>query len=98
MKRWAYPALSFVTGAAIMIYEFAAPYLFRAHFSQLVFVWANVIAVILAGMATFLWKGMRPRLWWLEERASKRARAALAVFMGLFVALAIAVVLARELA
>ncbi len=58
---------------------------------------ANVIAVILAGMATFLWKGMRPRLWWLEERASKRARVGLAVFVGLFVALGVAVVFSRGL-
>jgi uncharacterized hydrophobic protein (TIGR00341 family) len=61
-------------------------------------VMANVIALILAGMATFLWKGMRPRHWWLEERASKRARAGLAVSVGLFVALAVAVVLSRGLA
>ena len=63
-----------------------------------VLVMANVIALILAGMATFLWKGMRPRHWWLEERASKRARAGLAVFVGLFIALAVAVVLSRGLA
>jgi hypothetical protein len=49
-------------------------------------------------MATFLWKGMRPRHWWLEERASKRARAGLVVSVGLFVALAVAVVLSRGLA
>jgi uncharacterized membrane protein len=58
---------------------------------------ANVIAVILAAMATFQWKGMRPRLWWLEERASTRARAGLAVFVGLFVALGMAVLLSQDL-
>ena len=52
---------------------------------------------ILAGMATFLWKGMRPRYWWLEERASRRARAGLAISVGLFVALAAAVVVSRGL-
>jgi len=61
----------------------------------LVLVVANVIAVVLAGIATFLWKGMRPRVWWLEERANKRARVGLAVFVGLFVALGMAVVLSR---
>jgi uncharacterized hydrophobic protein (TIGR00341 family) len=61
-----------------------------------VLVFANVIAVILAGMATFLWKGMRPRHWWLEDRASKRARIALGVFVGLFIALGAVVVASQH--
>jgi protein-L-isoaspartate O-methyltransferase len=51
MSRWGFPALAFVTGAAVTVYEFAAPYLFRGWFGQTVYVWANVIGVILFALA-----------------------------------------------
>ncbi|MFB3065744.1 MAG: fused MFS/spermidine synthase [Planctomycetota bacterium] len=51
MKRWGYPALAFVTGAAVTVFEFAAPQMFRAFYGQTIYVWANVIGVILAALA-----------------------------------------------
>ncbi len=52
MTRWRYPALAFLTGGAVTVFEFAAPNLFRAYFGQTTYVWANVIGVILAALAT----------------------------------------------
>lgn len=51
MNRWGYPALAFATGAAVTVYEFAAPSLFRGWFGQTIYVWANVIGVILFALA-----------------------------------------------
>jgi predicted membrane-bound spermidine synthase len=51
VTRWAYPALALVTGAAVTVFEFAAPNLFRAYFGQTIYVWANVIGVILGALA-----------------------------------------------
>jgi spermidine synthase len=51
VRRWAYPALALLTGAAVTVFEFAAPSLFRAYFGQTIYVWANVIGVILAALA-----------------------------------------------
>jgi len=51
VRRWTYPALAFLTGAAVTTFEFAAPNLFRAWFGQTIFVWANVIGVILGALA-----------------------------------------------
>lgn len=51
MSRFGYPVLAFLTGTAVTVFEFAAPNLFRAYFGQTIFVWANVIGVILAVLA-----------------------------------------------
>jgi len=51
MRRWGFPALAFVTGGAVTVYEFAAPSLFRGWFGQTIYVWANVIGVILFALA-----------------------------------------------
>jgi len=51
MSRWGFPALAFLTGAAVTVYEFAAPNLFRGWFGQTIYVWANVIGVILFALA-----------------------------------------------
>jgi predicted membrane-bound spermidine synthase len=51
MSRWGFPALAFLTGAAVTVYEFAAPNLFRGWFGQTIYVWANVIGVILLALA-----------------------------------------------
>ncbi len=45
---------------------------------------ANVTALTLAAMLTFLWKNMRPRYWWQEQRARRSARLGLVVFLALF--------------
>ena len=52
-------------------------------------------AVTLAGMATFLWKGMRPRHWWLAERARSSARRGLVVVLMLFAVLSAVVFVAQ---
>jgi uncharacterized hydrophobic protein (TIGR00341 family) len=53
---------------------------------------ANAAAILLAAMATFLWRGMRPRHWWEAERAKRSATRGLAVAIALFVVMAVAVV------
>lgn len=47
----------------------------------------NVTALTLAAMLTFLWRGLRPRNWWQEERARRSARLGVAIFVVLFIAL-----------
>ncbi|MBB84668.1 MAG: TIGR00341 family protein [Deltaproteobacteria bacterium] len=49
---------------------------------------SNVTAVTLAAILTFAWRGMRPRNWWLAERARSSARHGIATFVGLLVLLA----------
>ena len=70
--------------------------LLREALGGLLLVAANVTALTLASMATFLVKGMRPRHWWQEDRARASSRRGLAVFVGLFLALAVVVVLAQR--
>ena len=53
---------------------------------------ANVTALTLAAMLTFLWRGMRPRNWWQEDRARLTARVGIGVFVALFAALAALIV------
>ncbi len=48
---------------------------------------ANVLGVNLAGVATFLVQGVRPRSWWEEERAKKARRIALAIWLVLLAGL-----------
>ncbi len=68
MRRWRYPALAFLTGGAVTVFEFAAPNLFRAYFGQTTYVWANVIGVILAALATGYAVGGR----WADATSSTR--------------------------
>ena len=49
---------------------------------------SNVTAVTLAAILTFAWRGMRPRNWWLAERARSSARNGIVTFVGLLVLLA----------
>lgn len=49
---------------------------------------SNVTAVTLAAILTFAWRGMRPRNWWLAERAHSSARHGIGTFVGLLVLLA----------
>ena len=49
----------------------------------------NAAALTLAAMLTFLWRGMRPRNWWQEERARRSAWLGVMIFVGLLVALAV---------
>jgi MFS family permease len=80
VKRWAFPALAFLTGTAVTVMEFAAPSLFRAHFGQTVFVWANVIGVILGALALGYALGGR----WADRTTSLRPLASALAFAGLY--------------
>ena len=80
VSRYAYPALAFMTGAAVMVYEFAAPNLFRAWFGQTIHVWANVIGVILAALAAGYALGGR----WADSSKSLRPLATVIGFAGLY--------------
>jgi len=55
----------------------------HAAFRALLLVLANVAAVNLAGMLTFVVKGMRPRTWWRAERARHSIRVGAAVWLSL---------------
>jgi len=55
---------------------------------------SNVTALTLAAMLTFLWRGMRPRNWWQEDRARRSARWGVVIFLALFAVLAILIVVA----
>jgi uncharacterized hydrophobic protein (TIGR00341 family) len=55
----------------------------------------NVTALTLAAMLTFLWRGMRPRNWWQEDRAKRSARLGVAVFVALFIVLALLILFSQ---
>ena len=55
---------------------------------------SNITAVTLAAILTFAWRGMRPRNWWLEERARASARRGILTFVGLLVLLAVIIFVA----
>ncbi|QDU69988.1 TIGR00341 family protein [Engelhardtia mirabilis] len=50
---------------------------------------ANVICVILAAVATFLGRGIRPRAWWEAEASARRSRHALTVWIALLAVAAV---------
>jgi len=80
VKRWAYPGLAFLTGAGVTLFEFAAPNLFRAYFGQTVFVWANVIGVILGALALGYALGGR----WADRTTSLLPLAWVLAFAGVY--------------
>ncbi len=55
----------------------------------------NVICVNLAGVGTFLWQGVRPRLWWDARRARRMVRVAGAIWAGLLAVLVALIVIAN---
>ena len=50
---------------------------------------ANVICVNLAGVATFVAQGLRPRRWWEAERARKATIRATVIWVGLLILLVV---------
>ncbi len=56
----------------------------------------NAVALTLAAMLTFLWRGLRPRNWWHADRARRSATAGVAVFVVLLAALAGLIALSRR--
>jgi len=61
---------------------------FAGAFAALLLAGGNVTALTLSAMLVFLWRGMRPRNWWQEERARRSAWLGVAIFVGLLVGLA----------
>ena len=55
---------------------------------------ANIACVNLAGIATFLYQGVRPRIWWEESRARKATFVAVLLWTGLVASLLLVVWLA----
>ncbi len=51
----------------------------------------NIICVNLAGIATFLYQGIRPAVYWLERRAKRMVRLALTLWVSLLAALGVLV-------
>jgi uncharacterized hydrophobic protein (TIGR00341 family) len=57
---------------------------------------SNIICVNLAGVVTFLVRGIRPLTWWEADRARRATRAAMAIWLGLLAVLVGLIVLARR--
>jgi len=57
---------------------------------------SNVTALTLAAMLTFSWRGMRPRNWWQQENARRSAQRGIAIFLLLFVVLAVLIVASQR--
>lgn len=64
--------------------------------SALLLAAGNVTALTLAAMLTFLWRGMRPRNWWQEDRARQSARIGVGIFVLLFLVLAVLILTAER--
>jgi spermidine synthase len=77
-RRWGYPALAFLTGAGVTIHEFAATSLFRGYFGQTIYVWANVIGVILLALSIGYALGGR----WADRTTTLVPLAIVLVFAG----------------
>jgi len=78
--RWRYPALAFFTGSAVTIFEFSAPNLLRANYGQTIYVWANVIGVILGALAVGYTLGGR----WADRTESAKPLFWVLAFAGLY--------------
>ena len=63
--------------------------------ASLVFL-TNVICVNLAGIVTFLFKGVRPLTWWEAQQAKRSSRIAILIWVLLLVSLAGVIVLAKK--
>ncbi|MCB2154492.1 TIGR00341 family protein [bacterium] len=56
----------------------------------------NVVCINLAGVATFLWQGVRPRHWWESERAKRMTRWAATLWAVMLAVLVLLIYVARE--
>lgn len=70
---------------------------FEQALSALLLLAANVICVNLAGVATFYWRGLRPRLWWKAEEAGRATRRAMALWLLLLLAVVAIILLSKAL-
>jgi uncharacterized hydrophobic protein (TIGR00341 family) len=62
---------------------------FQTSLNALLLLMTNVVCVNISGVAMFLYQGVRPNRWWVAEKAKKQTRVAIAVWMGLLIALGI---------
>ncbi len=71
---------------------------FRGAGAAMVLTVVNVTSILLAAMATFIWRGMRPRHWWEAGAAAESSRRGLMAAAALLVMLAVALMVAQRLA
>lgn len=64
-------------------------------FGALLLLLTNLICINLAGVVTFLARGIRPLTWWEEKRAKKATRKAIAIWTFLLIVLVIVILLSR---
>lgn len=57
---------------------------------------ANVTALTLAAMLTFLVRGLRPRNWWQEDQARRSARVGAAIYVALLMAIGSLIVVSQR--
>jgi uncharacterized hydrophobic protein (TIGR00341 family) len=65
-------------------------------FGALLLFLANLICVNLAGVATFLIRGVRPRTWWEADKAKRGARSSLMLWLLLLLALVVVILLSQS--
>jgi hypothetical protein len=65
---------------AVMVFEFSAPNLLRAYFGQTIYVWANVIGVILGALALGYGLGGR----WADVTTSAKPITQVLAFAGVY--------------
>jgi uncharacterized membrane protein len=56
----------------------------------------NLICINLAGVMTFLARGIRPLTWWEADRAKKATRKAIAIWTFLLLMLGVVILLSRR--
>jgi len=70
----------------------AAGLFVQGHFAEssraFLLVATNVICVNLSGVATFYWRGIRPRTWWEAKKSARATRIALSIWIGLLLLVA----------
>ncbi|MGD9103808.1 MAG: TIGR00341 family protein, partial [Desulfobacterales bacterium] len=62
---------------------------FQTSLNALLLLATNVVCVNIAGVAMFLYQGVRPNRWWEAEKAKKQTRIAIAIWMAMLVVLTI---------
>lgn len=77
---WSYGRSSPSTTTCNFWYAAWAQAFTNLHWGALLLLSVNIICVNLAGVATFLFQGVRPRTWWEENRAKKSTRIAIFIW------------------
>ncbi len=69
---------------------------FSTAWGSLLLTVVNVISINLAGTATFLFQGVRPRSWWEADRAKRATRQALILWLALLAVLTLIILLTSD--